>query len=569
MRLRREPLAPEQRYAVAIVGILLLILALVFSLTWQAWRAARAQRAMSDAAIADQASFAASTYRTRVNGQVFTALTNAFLPVAALRGREPPDDAARMVMAVIDSLFRCDCAPIIAARYAFRLDLRSGDLQTAGPVSPAAGERRWLAAQVGAHARETYDHAWPFGTTALERDEALQFVAYTLVQGRDDAPRWAVGFLTDSAGMARDVFGLQYRHAPLLTNARFDTLSRDSTIAIRVATRSERVVYQTVSQFPQRYTGRAVIGPFMGGFTFAVTLDPVTAASILAPSPARLDVPLLGGILVLTGALLACAVVLIWRTTSLARLRADFTSSVSHELRTPLAQIMLFAETMAHGRLASMADYRRESHVILQEGRRLLHLVENVLHFARAERLAMPLTVRPQLLGPIVRGTVHAFAPLAAESDLVIRTAIDDEVGAHVDADAVRRALANLLENALKYDTAGQQIIVGLTLEDGWARIRVDDRGPGVPRGERERIWRPFTRLAREADRGIAGSGIGLAIVRDIVRRHRGRAWVEDSPLGGARFVLEFPAAWRAERGSRHERIATVEPPVAAHRRSR
>ena len=114
---------------------------------------------------------------------------------------------------------------------------------------------------------------------------------------------------------------------------------------------------------------------------------------------------------------------------------------------------------------------------------------------------------------------------------------------------ALRRALTNLLENAAKYGRAGQQIDVGVSLEGDRALIRVDDCGPGIPRRDRARVWHAFTRLERDVDRAIAGSGIGLAIVHDIMRRHRGRAWVEDSPLGGARFVLEFPIAWRVEPG--------------------
>jgi signal transduction histidine kinase len=220
---------------------------------------------------------------------------------------------------------------------------------------------------------------------------------------------------------------------------------------------------------------------------------------------------------------------------------------VSHELRTPLAQIMLFAETMAHGRLSSIRDYRRESRVILTQSQRLLNLVENVLHFARTERLSIPLNRKPQVLGHIVRATTRDFAPLAAESDLVIRTAIDDQVGAHVDAAAIRRALGNLLENALKYGDSGQQVIVSLTIERGCALITVDDRGPGVPIAERNRIWKPFQRLTRDIELARAGSGIGLAIVHDIVRSHGGRVRVEDSSLGGARFVMELPAAWRTE----------------------
>ena len=74
-------------------------------------------------------------------------------------------------------------------------------------------------------------------------------------------------------------------------------------------------------------------------------------------------------------------------------------------------------------------------------------------------------------------------------------------------------------------------------------RVWVDDQGPGIPPGDRERVWERFWRLERDRGSPVAGTGIGLAVVRELVALHNGRAWVEDAPGGGARFVLELPAA--------------------------
>jgi signal transduction histidine kinase len=546
---RKSALAPEQRYAAAIVGILLLILALVLTLTWQAWRAARGQRVLGEAAIADQATTAASMYRARVNAALYTALSNAFLPLAARRAGDTQVPSPEIVKAVIDSVDRCDCALIIPVPFVFRVDLVSGDVAAAGPETPTDERQRWIAGQISSHATQHYEVGQPFASFTADYRGESRMLSYSVVRLRDGTARWVVGFEADSATLARVLFQPRFRAPALFTNARLDSVQRDSVGVVRVEAPSGRIIYQSQSRFPERYVGRARLERFMGSLSLVVALHPAAVTSVLAPGVTRPDVPLLGTVLVLTAALLTLAVILLWRTITLARLRADFTASVSHELRTPLAQIMLFAETMAHGRLATIADYRRESNVILQEGRRLLHLVENVLHFARAERLAIPLNLRPLLLAPVVRDTLQSFAPLAAEAELVIRTAIDDEVWVVVDAGAVRRALTNLLENSVKYARAGQQISVGVSLEGDRALIRVDDCGPGIPHRDRERVWHAFTRLERDVDRATAGSGIGLAIVRDIVRGHQGRAWVEDSPFGGARFVLEFPGAWRVQPG--------------------
>jgi len=104
--------------------------------------------------------------------------------------------------------------------------------------------------------------------------------------------------------------------------------------------------------------------------------------------------------------------------------------------------------------------------------------------------------------------------------------------------------LVNLLDNAVKYGPADQTITVGLDAADGRARIRVEDQGPGVPAADRERIWDRFWRLERDRGSAVAGTGIGLSVVRELVALHGGRAWAEEGRAGnGARFVVELPLA--------------------------
>ena len=115
----------------------------------------------------------------------------------------------------------------------------------------------------------------------------------------------------------------------------------------------------------------------------------------------------------MTAALAAVALRQLRREEELARLRADFTSSVSHELRTPLTQILLYAETLELGRAAGEGERRRALGVIVQEARRLAHLVENILQFSRAERRMVRVRTEVRRLAPLLRETVDRFAPLA------------------------------------------------------------------------------------------------------------------------------------------------------------
>jgi signal transduction histidine kinase len=115
-----------------------------------------------------------------------------------------------------------------------------------------------------------------------------------------------------------------------------------------------------------------------------------------------------------------------------------------------------------------------------------------------------------------------------------------------VDRAALRQTLLNLLDNAVKYGPAGQTVRLAVQRTGTRVRLTVDDGGPGIAAEDRERVWLPFYRLERDARSAIAGSGIGLAVVRDLISLHGGRVCVEDAPGGGARFVVELtcePAA--------------------------
>jgi signal transduction histidine kinase len=236
-------------------------------------------------------------------------------------------------------------------------------------------------------------------------------------------------------------------------------------------------------------------------------------------------------------------------------LRADFISSVSHELRTPLSQILLFAETLNLGRVRTEEERHSATDVIVQEGRRLMHLVENILHFSRAERRMTRLGPEPLDLSAAVQGIVDDWRPLADASDVRVDTKYGIDVHAIADRSALRQMVLNLLDNAVKYGPPGQTVTIGTLTANGRARVWVDDEGKGIPPRERERVWSSFYRLDRDANSSVAGSGIGLYVVRELARLHGGDAWVEDSPSGGARFIIELNAAERAH-GFTDEHVA-------------
>jgi two-component system phosphate regulon sensor histidine kinase PhoR len=134
---------------------------------------------------------------------------------------------------------------------------------------------------------------------------------------------------------------------------------------------------------------------------------------------------------------------------------------------------------------------------------------------------------------------------LAEGSDVIITNIIPRNLQVSLDPQAFRQVLVNLLDNAIKYGPPGQEILVGTSgseVDEGHIQLWVDDEGPGVPHEERSSIFEPFIRLDRDRNVGIAGSGLGLAVVRHIVEQHGGRIWVERSNRGsGSRFTVELP----------------------------
>jgi signal transduction histidine kinase len=229
------------------------------------------------------------------------------------------------------------------------------------------------------------------------------------------------------------------------------------------------------------------------------------------------------------------------RERGLLRARRDFVASVSHELRTPLAQIRMFTETLQLRRERDDEERTRWLGIISREARRLGDLVENILLFSHVDAERIRLEKERTDLGELIEETVEAFVPLAAERGMRILADAPSRIYCLVDPRAMRQVVVNLLDNALKYGPRGQTVTVELERTGSVARLMVSDQGPGIPAGERSRMWQPFVRLGPGVGT-TGGSGIGLSVVRALVEQHGATITVTDAPGGGARFTIELAA---------------------------
>lgn len=330
------------------------------------------------------------------------------------------------------------------------------------------------------------------------------------------------------------------RFAPLLPPTFVGALPNDSLVTIQVETAD----HQPLVSIGERSIGMAsrdVLGPDLADLNAVVTLHPIATARLVAGGIPASNLPALVAMLVVTLVLCAASVVQIRRTQDVVRARAAFVASVSHELKTPLAQISLFADTLAGPRERDADERRRYLTIISREAKRLGHLVDGILYFAAMRGRDITDVREPSMIGEEIRDVVAAFEPLAAARGASIDVDIDQEIELPLDRDAFRQLLLNLLDNALKFGPDAQHITLTTRLAEGRVRLTVDDQGPGVPEADRVRVFEPFARANGSVT--TAGSGIGLAIVQDVVRRHDGTVRLGAGPGGGARVEVMLPSA--------------------------
>jgi signal transduction histidine kinase len=280
----------------------------------------------------------------------------------------------------------------------------------------------------------------------------------------------------------------------------------------------------------------APTNPTRTPFLLHIRADPNRVAEVLYGSSLPAAVPV-AALLVVSLTLLVATVMLAHRFERHARDRDAFASSVAHELRTPLTQILLHAETLQLDRPA--AQTRQDaSRVIVRETRRLIHLVENALQFVRGGRSAMRLDPRLVSVADVVGETLDGLAPVLEAAVARVERKLDADAIALVDANALRQVVVNLVDNALRFGPPGQTIVVRVWARDGFVSLAVEDEGPGIAVADRERVFGSFVTASASS-----GSGIGLAVVRQLVDLHDGRVTIEDAPTGGARIVVRLQAA--------------------------
>ena len=224
-----------------------------------------------------------------------------------------------------------------------------------------------------------------------------------------------------------------------------------------------------------------------------------------------------------------------------AREQLELVARISHELRTPLATITCAGENLADDVVSTPAETKHYGELIKTEGRRLAKTIGDILLCCRLQaRPDSVLNRRPTDIADVIASAIEesrAAAPAGQQIDSVIEPGLPIVLA---DRDALKMALKNLVLNAVKYGHGGPVRVFASGGAD--VAIAVEDDGPGIPEEEQHRIFEPFFRGQLARDREIEGSGIGLNIVKQVVKSHGGRVKVAHGENNGARFVLQLPA---------------------------
>jgi signal transduction histidine kinase len=230
------------------------------------------------------------------------------------------------------------------------------------------------------------------------------------------------------------------------------------------------------------------------------------------------------------------------RELAVARLQSDFVAAVSHEFRTPLASLRHLSDMLSKGRVSDAAQRQHCYDFLSRESERLERLVEDLLDFGRVEAGAYRYRFERVDVIDLVRELVGEFQENVRPKGYRIELSVETGAASVLaDREALSRAIWNLLDNAVKYSPGSDTIWIALALEGDSAVIRVRDRGLGIALSEQKEIFQKFVRGSNVRTEQIKGTGIGLAMVQQIVQAHHGDVRVESHPNQGSTFALHLP----------------------------
>lgn len=238
---------------------------------------------------------------------------------------------------------------------------------------------------------------------------------------------------------------------------------------------------------------------------------------------------------------IALIIYLINRELQMNELKANFIATVSHEFKSPLTAIQQMAEMFQNDRVPEKKKDKYYQ-VMMQEGERLSHLVDNILDMARIEQGAKRFDFKPSNMKGILQKTVDQYKQRYLERGIRFNLSMDDDLPqVSMDEYAIQQVLNNLLDNSIKYSAGSKEIDLNASQQNGSLSVSIKDRGIGMNKKDLSKIFDRFYRVKSSQTSGIKGSGIGLSLVKKIIEAHRGKIRVKSKPELGSTFIFYLP----------------------------
>jgi PAS domain S-box-containing protein len=240
------------------------------------------------------------------------------------------------------------------------------------------------------------------------------------------------------------------------------------------------------------------------------------------------------------------------RLKQLDAMKSEFVSSVSHELRTPLTAIKGSVDNMLDGLTGALNEKQgRYLTRIKSNTDRLSRLINDLLDLSAIEAGKIDLKRSRVGLAPLARDVAETLRPVAADKSIHLEvSAADATVTAWADRDKVIQVFMNLIGNALKFTPAEGKVTVAVERDgEGWAKVSINDTGPGIPTEEAQKIFDRFYQVAAAGRQKARGTGLGLSISKSLVEMHGGKIWMESQPGHGSTFSFTLPVEPPARTG--------------------
>jgi signal transduction histidine kinase len=550
-------------------------------LAFQAFDAHRSARDAVERGVENLSLLVGDRVFVAVVGDWLTAMNRAFEPVTAVARDSPGEALPGPEVLSAENLVgqNCECSLAPSGGPSFRIDLTSGELTWAGEEEGEQGvgslrERLQEAATLPT-AEAFFRSPWGAVSTLLvDWHGETKAVPFLLVEGPDGGYAWAYGFVLPAEGFFTGSLNAMLDLAPrmvprelqstgelpILAEATLESGEGDLLLA-----RAENPIPARMTPGPDTRVSSLRAGNALDQVRMRVSLHPefIEWVSLGEARYARTWLYLV--LLAANASLVVVAMTQLRREQEFVRRRTEFIAGFSHEARTPLATIRLYSQGLRFGRIPDGGARERALDIVDRESRRLVHMVSNFLNHGAGERDTLRLHLQPLEASAEISALAASMGPDLRERSARLEVEAAGPVWIRADRTALQQILRNLLGNALKYGPPRQTIRAGVERVEGRAgdasgfsrngsstaghdagraTLYVEDEGPGVPEDERKAVFEPFVRTPVGIRSGAGGSGLGLSVVRDLVRVQGGRVRVEDGRRGrGARFVVELPLA--------------------------